>query len=203
MSSCPLSRALQAHVIALLSLPSLPSFWVSGGLCARVFLAGRKTLRSVFVVSRLGQRSVTLNTRAHPPALLVDVNARVLGGVFVALWAMGTLSEINTASSTTLSISVSNVVGVRTEKKMRWVDAGGVVAVVADLHVLGNRPVVDFPRNAVRGHDLPIKGEASIAPLMMSATSPLPTALGLLNLSPKTLLYRLHSVNLTQKGVAC
>jgi hypothetical protein len=85
----------------------------------------------------------------------------------------------------TLLGCVQKVLPLGSDKQVRGIHAYPVVAVMADDATSRDRPVVQYPRKAVDDAIVPTDPETTIA-VRARRTRPLPAAIGLPNLSPKT-----------------
>lgn len=105
--------------------------------------------------------------------------------------------------------AVLHVVGACSEKEVIGADAARVVAVMADVHAIGNCAIVDLPRCAVRERKalLPVRAtlheDATIPPLVARGT-PLPASdTALRNLGPEASCKSVyHSLNIQRVSCA-
>lgn len=71
---------------------------------------------------------------------------------------------VNSASS--LAVHILGVLGLCAQKQVSVIDAGGIVAPMADHHASGNRPVHELPCGPMRQNALAAIGNAPIAGLI-------------------------------------
>jgi len=77
---------------------------------------------------------------ADPAGRVPGANPGLVGGV-----------QLEVAALAPLGVAVTGIIEGRPQKQMIWTDAATVVAVVADLHPVGNWAVRQFPGEAVGG----------------------------------------------------
>ena len=186
---------VRAHVVPLLAPKPLR---VSGPGLPRAPRRAFNTSSGISPVPVAAKGTVALDAKPHRPPPLVVVYSRVLWRVLVAVGAMGLLGVAHAAAATRLRVAILRVVLRRAQKQMRGIYARRIVTGVANQDAVGDRPVVQFPRNAVRLHAPPSNTEVPVLPLMMTARRPFPAVAGLAYLRPKPFRNRsAHSVNLT------
>lgn len=117
-------------------------------LSARVLLVG--ILAAIAGISRLPFSPQTVPASAtHPRPVFLDNRVGRIKGVTVVAFRSGGMSRGNRIHRSALFGHVPHVVKLGAEEQVRGVHAPGIVAFVADVEPVGNRPVVNLPRNAV------------------------------------------------------
>jgi len=90
----------------------------------------------------------------------------------------GPMAISATCSGSPLGVAVSDVVEVRSEEEVIGANTGRVVAEVADGEPIGDRSVLEFPRNAVGAAQLATMLERSVPTSLEGSGRPLPASIG-------------------------
>lgn len=164
---------------------SLKSLGVILATFLGVFDSLLNTAFSVFAIVKAAKVPVASHAKAHRPAELIAVRSGIVWVIRVAFWAMRLC--LVWVHGTTLRNTIRRVVGICAEKKVRRIDAGRVVASVANQHPIGDISKMQHPRHPMRSERLAFDRYMTVAPLVMGRTRPNPTGIGLVDLVEETL----------------
>lgn len=103
--------------------------------------------------------------------------------------------QLSARHHATAGDSIPSIVGMSSDVEMRWPDASRVIAMVEDPHAIGNWPIGEQPRDAMRRFQSPLVYDHSVTERTRattqiateSSTSPLPAIAGRINFGPEAL----------------
>lgn len=159
---------------------------------------------SVLGVFRASDPALALSAES-PATPIAHLDAGVLGCELVPVLAMG-LGPMDNREVTRrppLGVAVDDVLGLRSQEEMFWVDAASVVAAVkharsVESGTFGDRAVGQLPRNAVGDDHSTPDTELTVA-AGVRAGSPIPAPIRLRDLRPEALSTDfVHGVKVTE-----